>query len=71
MFMDSCTSSFAVPRFSCPRCVSLETIEEIMASKVSIHGDHVQRQPVGANAHAGVVGVQTLHCLICEIHLPT
>ena len=71
MFPDSCTSEYVVPTFSYPRSVSPETIEEITVSKFPVHGDLVQQQLVGANAHTGVAGVQTLHHLVCELQLPT
>ena len=71
MFPDSYTSGCEVPRVSYPGSVSPETLEEIMTSKVPVHGDHVQWQPVGVNSCAGVEGVQTLNCLVCELHLPT
>ena len=66
MFMDSYTSSCVVPRFSCPGSVSLKTIKEVTASKVPLHGGHVQRQLVRANARTGVAGVRSLHHLVCN-----
>ena len=71
MFLDSCTSGCIVHGFSCPRSVSSETLEEIKASKVLVHGDRVQWQTIGANARARVAGVRSIHHLICELHLPT
>ena len=67
MFLDSCTYVYAVPGFSYPRSVSPETLKEITASKVPIHGDCVEQKQVGANAHAGVADVKTLHRIICLV----
>ena len=57
-----------IPGFSCPWSVSPETPEEVTASKVPVHGGHVQRHPVGVNAHTRVAGVQSLHHLVCNSH---
>ena len=49
----------------CPQNI----LEEVTASKVLLHGDHVQRQVVGANARIGVAGVRSLHRLVWNSHL--
>ena len=50
---------------ACPQKI----LEEVTTSKVLLHGDHVQRQEVKENARTGVVGVRSLHHLICNSHL--